>query len=73
MIINYHQNIKNKYEFFDFIHDCCADESIDSISSIAYTIIALSIALFFPLGIIFIIGYFIIYFIVSILKKLKGK
>jgi hypothetical protein len=65
--------LKNKYEFFDFIHDCCADESIDDISSIAYTIIAALIALFFPLAIVFIVSYFIICFIDFIIKKLKRK
>lgn len=65
--------LKDKYEFFKSINNLYAGESIDDISSIAYTIIALSIALFFPLVIIFIVSYFIICSIISILKTLKGK
>ena len=65
--------LKNKYEFFDFIHDCCTDESIDDISSIAYTTIAALIAIFFPLVIVFVVSYFIICFIDSIIEKLKRK
>ena len=65
--------LKNKYKFFDFIHDCCADKSIDDISSIAYIIITASIAIFFPLAIVFIISYFIICFIDFVIEKLKRK
>jgi ABC-type sulfate transport system permease component len=65
--------LKNKYKFFDFIHDCCADKSNDDISSFAYTIVTASIAIFFPLVIVFIVSYFIICFIDFAIKKLKRK
>lgn len=65
-------SLKNKCKFFEFIHDCYADESIDDISSIAYTIITATIAILFPLVIVFIVSYFISCFIVFVIKKCKG-
>jgi ABC-type sulfate transport system permease component len=65
--------LKNKYGFFKFINDCCASESVEDISSIAYTILAATIALLFPLVIslliVYIVSEFINYCIKSILKK----
>ena len=70
-------SLKNKYEFFEFINHCYASESIDDISSVAYTIITASIAILFPLVIplviIFIVSYFISCFIVFVIKKIKRK
>lgn len=66
-------SLKNKYGFFEFINNCYADESIDDISSVAYTIVTASIAIFFPLVIVFIVSYFIICFIDFAIKNLKGK
>jgi dolichol kinase len=69
--------LKNKYKFFEFINNLCAgadaDKSIDDINNVVYIIITASIAIFFPLVIVFIVSYFIICFSDSILKNLKGK
>ena len=62
--------LKNKYQFFEFINSCYADKSIDDISSIAYTILAASIAILFPFVIIFIVSYAVGCFIGSIFKKI---
>lgn len=65
-------SLKNKYVFFDFIHDCCADESIDDIGSIVYTIVAAIIAVLFPFVIVSIVGYSISRFILFVIEKCKG-
>lgn len=69
--------LKNKYGFFKFINDCCASESVEDISSIAYTILAATIALLFPIAIslviVYIVSYFIGCFIVFVIKKFKRK
>lgn len=68
-------SLKNKYEFFEFINYCYANESIDDIGIAAYTIITALIAILFPLVIplviVFIVSYFISCFIVFVIKKFK--
>lgn len=75
--------LKNKYEFFEFIHCWCADESLDDIGvytvtsivpigSIVYTVTAILIAVLFPFVIVSIVGYFISRFILFVIEKCKG-